>query len=123
MKKKILTPLAAALGTAFAITVAATPVAAAENPFGMSDLANGHQIAWGDKPAEGKKEGKCGAEHAKQNEGKCGSDKKKEAKKKNGKCGEGKCGEGKKADAKTREGKCGAKKKEGKCGDDKCGGT
>lgn len=80
MKKKILTPLAAALGTVFAISLTATPVAAAENPFGMSDLANGQQIAWGDKPAEGKKEGKCG-------EGK-----KADTKTQEGKCGEDKCG-------------------------------
>ena len=91
MNKKTLTPIAAALGTAFAISVAATPVAAAENPFGMSDLANGHQLAKGDKPEEGKcggdkkTEGKCGGD--KPAEGKCGAEKKTE-----GKCGASKCG-------------------------------
>ena len=55
--KKILTPIAAA----FVVSVAATPLAAAENPFAVSDLANGYSVALGDKPAEGKcGEGKCG---------------------------------------------------------------
>lgn len=75
--KKILTPIAAA----FAVSVAVTPLAAAENPFGMADLAGGSSVALGDKPAEGK----CGGD--KKTEAKCGGDKKKE-----GKCGEGKCG-------------------------------
>jgi len=93
MSKK-LTPIAAALGTAFAVSVASTAVSAAENPFGMNDLGNGYSVAMGDKPAEGK----CG-------EGKCGGDKKKTE----AKCGEGKCG-GKKPEAKCGEGKCGGKK-------------
>ena len=97
MSKK-LTPVAAALGTAFALSVATTPVAAdSANPFGMADLVNGHSVAMGDKPAEGKcGEGKCGADKAKKategkcGEGKCGADKAKKATE--GKCGEGKCG-------------------------------
>ena len=91
--KKILTPIAAA----FVVSVAATPLAAAENPFAVSDLANGYSIALGDKPAEGK----------------CGGDKEmtKEM--------EGKCGDSKKVDKAMEEGKCGGSKKkmeEGKCG-------
>jgi uncharacterized low-complexity protein len=82
--KKILTPIAAA----FVVSVAATPLAAAENPFSVSDLTNGYSIALGDKPAEGK----CG--DSKKTEAKCGGDKKTE----------GKCG-----DSKKTEGKCGAK--------------
>jgi len=103
-KKSSIKPVAAAIGTAFALTVATAPVAnAASNPFGMADLDAGYQVAWGDKPAEGKcGEGKCGAE--KKAEGKCGE----------AKCGakkaEGKCGEGKKSEAKCGEGKCGSKK-------------
>jgi len=103
MSKK-LTPVAAALGTAFALSIATSPVAAdSANPFGMSDLVSGYSTAMGDKPAEGK----CG-------EGKCGADKK---------AGEAKCGADK---AKTAtEGKCGADKAkkavEGKCGEGKCG--
>lgn len=83
--KKTLTPIVAA----FVVSIAATPLAAAENPFAVSDLTNGYSVALGDKPAEDKPA-----------EGKCGGDKKSE-----GKCGEGKCG--------------GDKKKEGKCGDKK----
>ena len=93
MKKTNLKPVAAALGTALAMSVAATPAAADANPFGMTDLNSGYQVAWGDKP-----EGKCGE----------------------GKCGEGKKAEGKCGDKKT-EGKCGDKAKEGKCGEGKCG--
>ena len=100
MSKK-LTPVAAALGTAFALSIATSPVAAdSTNPFGLSDLVSGYSVAMGDKPAEGK----CG-------EGKCGADKK---------AGEAKCGAKKAAD-----GKCGADKAkkavEGKCGEGKCG--
>jgi uncharacterized low-complexity protein len=92
MKKTHLTPVAAALGTAFILSVAATPASAASNPFGMTDLNNGYQLAWGDKPeAEKKAEGKCGEEKKAVNkameEGKCGGDKKKME--------EGKCGAGK----------------------------
>ena len=93
MKKTNLKPVAAALGTALAMTVAATPASADASPFGMTDLNSGYQVAWGDKP-----EGKCG-------EGKCGGDKK----------AEGKCGD------KKTEGKCGDKKPEAKCGEGKCG--
>jgi uncharacterized low-complexity protein len=94
MKKTNLKPVAAALGTALAMSVAATPAAADANPFGMTDLNSGYQVAWGDKP-----EGKCG-------EGKCGEDKKKTE----AKCGEGKCGgDKKKTESKCGEGKCGAK--------------
>lgn len=98
MSKK-LTPIAAALGTAFALSIATSPVAAdSANPFGMSDLVSGYSVAMGDKPAEGK----CG--EGKKGEAKCGADKK---------AGEAKCG----ADKKAGEAKCGAdKKKEGKCG-------
>lgn len=70
------TAMTLALGTAFAASLAAAPIAnAAENPFQMDSLQKGYQVA--DLKAE---EGKCG-------EGKCGGDKDKE-----GKCGEGKCG-------------------------------
>jgi len=104
MSKKM-TPIAAAIGTAFALSLATAPVSAdTANPFGMSDLTSGYQQV---------AEGKCG-------EGKCGGAKKKEAK-----CGEGKCGAKKKAkkEGKCGEGKCGgAKKKEAKCGEGKCGG-
>lgn len=99
MKKTHLTPVAAALGTAFILSVAATTASAASNPFGMTDLNSGYQVAWGDKPAAEKKaEGKCGAD--KKGEAKCGADKKKME--------EGKCGADKKKA--MEEGKCGAGK-------------
>jgi len=121
MSKKTL--IAAAVGTAFAATLAAPVVSAASNPFALSALSSGYQVADNHtaKPAEGKcgaadkpAEGKCGADKAK--EGKCGDDK---AKAKEGKCGgdkakEGKCGDDK-AKAKAKDGKCG----EGKCGANK----
>jgi uncharacterized low-complexity protein len=85
-------PLAIALGAAFVTSLASAPIAnAAENPFAMSELA----------------EGKCGGEK-KEAEGKCGGEKKKAE----GKCGEGKCGgEKKEAEGKCGEGKCGGEKK------------
>ena len=107
MSKKIVTPLAAAIGTAFALSIAAAPASADVNPFGMTDLSAGYQQV---------AEGKCG-------EGKCGAQKK--ATKKGT---EAKCGAGMKATAEEMEGKCGAQKKavkkgtEGKCGEGKCGG-
>jgi uncharacterized low-complexity protein len=98
MNKKI---VSMAIGTAFAASLSAGIANAAGNPFGMSDLQNGYQVAMSSKPAEGK----CG-------EGKCGGDKSKK---------EGKCG----GDKSKKEGKCGGdkSKKEGKCGEGKCGGA
>ena len=75
-----LTPIAAAVGAAFAVNLATISVASAANPFAASDLGTGYQVA---EQHEGKIEGKCG-------EGKCGANKKPAE----GKCGEGKCGAG-----------------------------
>ena len=63
--KSPIKPLAFALGAAFATSLAAGSAAAAENPFGQSELTGGYLVAdnHGDKP---KMEGKCG-------EGKCGA--------------------------------------------------
>lgn len=105
MSKKSL--IAAAVGTAFAASMAAAPIAAAaENPFALSGLSSGYQVAdnHGEmKPADKKMpEGKCG-------EGKCGATKKDakstemkptDKKMPEGKCGEGKCGATKKPVAK-----------------------
>jgi len=131
MSKKTLKPIAAALGTAFAVTLAASPVAQADsNPFGMSDLSSGYTVV-----AEGKcGTAKCGANKKKmmkEHEGKCSAEMKKmegkcSAKKAEGKCSgmkthEAKCSAAKKAEgkcsaAKSAEGKCSGKKKmEGKC--------
>jgi uncharacterized low-complexity protein len=102
MSKKTL--IATAVGSAFVASMAAAPIAAAaENPFALSGLSSGYQVAAADsaKPVEGK----CG-------EGKCGGAKPK-AKAAEGKCGEGKCGgaKPKAAEGKCGEGKCGATKK------------
>ena len=86
-KNMKLKPVAVTLGTTFAVTLAASPLASAsENPFSVTTFESGYMVT-GD--AEGKcGEGKCGGD--KEAEGKCGGDKEAE-----GKCGEGKCGEGK----------------------------
>ena len=68
-KKSTLKPVAAALGTTFAVSLAVSPMAnAAENPFSMSELSSGYMVADAHSA-----EGKCG-------EGKCGEGKKKEGK-------------------------------------------
>ena len=93
MKRNSIRPLAAVLG---ASVLASTLAAAAHagNPFQLTELQAGYQLAQEEtKPAEGKcGEGKCGEEGKKASaEGKCGEDKKAHE----GKCGEGKCGEDK----------------------------
>jgi uncharacterized low-complexity protein len=102
-KKYQLKPIAAALGTTFAVSLAMSPVLhAADNPFSMAEYQNGYMVAEG--------EGKCG-EGKGEAEGKCGEGKGE---------AEGKCGEGKG----EAEGKCGEGKEEaaeGKCGEGKCG--
>jgi len=66
-----------AIGSAFAASIAALPVAnAADNPFHMDSLKAGYQIAG----------------VAKGEEGKCGGDKIGEDKTTEAKCGEAKCG-------------------------------
>jgi uncharacterized low-complexity protein len=103
-KESEMKPIAAAISAALATTLVAIPTANAdENPIGVTDLAAGYEIAYGDEGSCG--EGKCGeADGEGEGEGKCG-----EA---DGE-GEGKCGE---ADGEG-EGSCG----EGKCGEGKCG--
>ena len=102
-KERKLTPIAAALGATFAVSLMASPITqAAANPFTMTDHGAGYMVAegnCGDKKGEGscgdkKAEGSCGDKKA---EGSCG-DKKAEGdgKKADGSCGEGKCGDNKK---------------------------
>ncbi len=100
MKKQNFVSLA--VGSAFA-AVALTPVAsAADNPFSVTKLQAGYQLAQADTK---QKDGKCG-------EAKCGADKKKDAScGGNKKAGEAKCGADKKKDGKCGEAKCGADKK------------
>ena len=124
MNRKVnLKPIAAALGTTFAVSLMASPIAGAgENPFNMTPLSSGYMVADHEKEAEGKcGEGKAtGQEEGKgQSEEEHGKDTSAE-----GKCGEGKCGEKRKAhEGKCGEGKCGEGKKkeesEGKCGENK----
>lgn len=96
--------------TAAVLAVSTAPLANADNspnPFGMTELSQGYNLAAA--------EGKCG-------ESKCGGNKNKTSE---AKCGESKCGSNK--DSKTAESKCGASKKakaaESKCGEAKCGGN
>jgi uncharacterized low-complexity protein len=84
-------------------------VSATGNPFGLTALASGYQLADADiKQKDGKcGEAKCGADKVKMKEAKCGADKMKD----------GSCGADK---TKMKEAACGADKaKEGKCGGDK----
>jgi len=115
MTHKTKTPLALAIGTAFAASLATSSIANAapsnSNPFTMSELSSGYmQVA-------DAKEGKCGGAKPAPAEGKCGEGKCGAAKAKN----EGKCGGAKDMD-KAMEGKCGGAKPapaEGKCGGNK----
>ena len=102
--------IALALSGAFALSIAATTINAAENPFAIKSLSSGYQVA---DHHEKMKDGKCG-------EGKCGAEMKKEMgdkmhddKMKDGKCGEGKCGAEMKKEMtdKAHDGKCGTDKK------------
>ncbi len=95
LKKKTLKPVAAVLGTTFAVALAASPIVnAANNPFNLTEISSGYMVA-------------------DQAEGKCGE----------GKCGEGKAKDKKESEGKSRVVKDGDKKSgEGKCGEGKCGG-
>lgn len=100
--------IALALSSAFALSMAATPVSAAENPFAIKTLSSGYQVAnhHEEKMQDGKcGTGKCGAEK-KTSEGKCGGDKAKE-----GSCGGDKAKEGNCSADKMKEGTCSAEKK------------
>ena len=118
-KKKSITTLSIAAGTAFVASLAMGNVAnAAEgaNPFAMNEMSGGYmQLA----------EGKCGGSmngKSDMKEGKCGGNMKQGKSNKEGKCGnnkdmkEGKCGGSKQMDEQKG-------KKEGKCGEGKCGGN
>ena len=109
-EKKVVKPVALAVGAALASSFAIGGVANADtidNPFAMSALSAGYMLGAG--------EGSCGGD--KEGEGKCGGDKEGE-----GKCGEGSCGGDKEGEGKCGEGSCGGDKEdEGKCGEGKCG--
>lgn len=66
------TLIAAAVGSAFVAGLAAAPIAsAAEDPFALSGLSSGYQVADASTPAK-PTEGKCGCMYMKAGEGKCG---------------------------------------------------
>ena len=100
MSKRIsLKPIAAALGTTFAVSLAAMPIANAdENPFHATALTKGGYMVAGNEA-----EGKCGEgsnDEAKPDDGTMQDEGKSED--------EGKCGDEKSDDAKSEgEGKCG----------------
>jgi uncharacterized low-complexity protein len=86
MSRKTL--IATAAGTAFVASMAAAPLAsAAENPFALSGLSGGYQVA--DNHAPKPVEGKCGAA---KKDAKAAEMKATDKKMPEGKCGEGKCG-------------------------------
>ncbi|HSN51136.1 MAG TPA: hypothetical protein VLS87_01300, partial [Woeseiaceae bacterium] len=97
--KKVVKPVALAVGAALASTFAIGGIANADtvdNPFAMSALSAGYMLGAGEGSCGGDKEGKdkegaCGGD--KEGEGSCGGDKKGE-----GACGEGSCGGDKKGE-------------------------
>lgn len=104
--KTIQSSLKIATGSALALTLAASPIAAQAdtNPFGMTALVSGYMVAdtriteakcGAEKAAEKASEAKCGADKpaAKAVEAKCGGDKAPKSKPViEAKCGEAKCG-------------------------------
>ena len=112
-EKKVVKPVALAVGAALAGTFALSGTVNAdsiESPFTMSTMGAGYMLGTGEGSCG---EGSCG-EDKKKGEGSCGEDKKGE-----GACGEGSCGA-----EKEGEGSCGEKKEgEGKCGEGSCGGA
>ena len=121
-EKKIIKPVALAVGAAIAGTFAISGAVNAdtdESPFSMSTMDSGYMVASADGHGDKKGEGSCGegscGETDKKGEGSCGegscgeSDKKGE-----GSCGEGSCGES--HGDKKGEGSCGEKEGEGSCG-------
>ncbi|MGB5199575.1 MAG: low-complexity protein [Sedimenticolaceae bacterium] len=138
MSRKPTKNVATAIGAAFAGSMLIAGGAhAAENPFGLSELAGGYAQLAGSH-VEGKcATGKCGG-NAKMADGKCATGRcGGNAKMADGKCAAGSCGgSAKMADGKCGAGKCGgnaemaegkdrggAKMTEGKCGEGKCGGA
>ncbi len=120
-EKKIIKPVALAVGVALAGSFAisgAVNADSVESPFSMSALSAGYMLgaAEGSCGEDKKSEGSCG-------EGSCGE------KKGEGSCGEGSCGTDTKekgAEGSCGEGSCGADHKEkgaeGSCGEGSCGG-
>lgn len=109
-EKKVVKPVALAVGAALASSFALAGTANADgisNPFSMSTLSVGYMLGEGEGSCG---EGSCGEGEDKDGEGACGEGScgAKDDKKGEGACGEGSCGEG----DKEGEGACG----EGSCG-------
>lgn len=116
-EKKIVKPLALAVGAALAGSFAISGTVNADtvaSPFAMSSLSVGYMLGegegacGGDKGEQKEGEGSCG-------EGSCGGDKEGKGEKE----GEGSCGEGSCGGDKEGEGSCGEKEGEGSCGEKK----
>ena len=114
-EKKVVRPVALAVGAAlagsFALTSSIASGKTVDNPFEIAPLDSGYMLGTTGEHEHKDGEGKCGE---KEGEGACGE------KDGEGKCGEkdgeGKCGE------KDGEGACGEKEEgEGKCGEGSCG--
>lgn len=128
--KKVVKPVALAVGAALASTFAIADVANADgvdNPFAMSSLTVGYMLGAGEGSCGGDKEGKDGEGSC--GEGSCGGDKEGEGKDGEGSCGEGSCGgdkgesEDKDGEGSCGEGSCGGDKGEDKDGEGSCGGS
>lgn len=81
-----------ALGGVLAASVAASSVAAAENPFAMASLDKGYMIAAADMSQDGKMQNGKSKEKAKDAVAEADKKPMKDSKMQDGKCGEGKCG-------------------------------
>ena len=147
MNHKNVKPMILALSATFVSTALAQADSNAADPFQLTDMEAGYQLAENSETDKESKlvkegncgEGKCGGSHGGKSdkEGQCGESgaKGEDTQKlfKEGKCGEGKCGGsqgGGKSDAEGSCGESGSKKedsekllKEGKCGEGKCGGS
>jgi uncharacterized low-complexity protein len=123
-EKKVIKPVALAVGAALASSFAITNIAQADSidsPFSMTSMSVGYMLGAGEGNCGGDKEGKEGKDgEGSCGEGSCGGDKEG----KGDKDGEGSCGEGSCGGDKGEEGACGGDKgEEGKCGEGSCGGS
>ncbi len=103
-EKKVVKPLALAVGAALAGTFAISGTVNADSidsPFEISTLSVGYMLGEG--------EGSCGGDKGEEKEGE-------------GSCGEGSCGGDKEGDADDKEGDADDKEGEGSCGEGSCGG-
>ena len=122
-EKKVVKPVALAVGAALASSFAITGASAEglDNPFEMSELSVGYMIGGGEGSCG---EGSCGGDKGdKKGEGSCGEGSCGGDKDKGEKEGEGSCGSGEKGEDKGEEGACGEKGEEGSCGEGSCGGS